>query len=101
MARAHSIEQNRSMKRIAKLTSAALAATVLLATAGCDSIRDYSVNSYQGVIPMNDFRGSGSVATSLPPETPNPSIPQPAPTAAPAAAASGGDFSKPATSPLK
>ena len=46
--------------------SAALAASILLATAGCDSIRDYSVNSYQGVIPMGNFSGwAGAFALAV------------------------------------
>jgi hypothetical protein len=77
------------MKRIAKLLSAAMAAFVVLGTTGCDTIRDYSVNSYQGVMPMSDYHPTGSVATTLTSDTPKPSVPAAAPTASPNAAASG------------
>jgi hypothetical protein len=77
------------MKRIAKLLSAASVAIVLLGTTGCDTIRDYSVNSYQGVLPMSDFRPTGSVPTTLTPDSPKPSVPAAAPAASPNAAASG------------
>jgi hypothetical protein len=76
------------MKRIGNLASAALAATILLATAGCDSIRDYSVSSYQGVLPMADFRPSGSVPMTLNQDTPKPSVPQTAASGSSAAASS-------------
>jgi hypothetical protein len=76
------------MKRVMNGLGAALCAGALLATIGCDSIRDYSVNSYQGVMPVNDFRPSGSIALSKMPDKPNPSVPVPPPEAAPAASAS-------------
>jgi len=73
------------MKRALNGLGAALCAGALLATIGCDSIRDYSVNSYQGVMPINDFR---PVATARMPDKPNLSVPLPPPEAAPAASAS-------------
>jgi hypothetical protein len=83
------------MKRIGKMLSAAMAVTALFGMTGCDTIRDYSVNSYQGVLPMGDFRPSGSIPTTMTPETPMPSVPTPAPTASPAAGASGTLTTKP------
>jgi|SwirhirootsSR2_FD_contig_81_255088_length_477_multi_3_in_0_out_0_2 hypothetical protein len=77
------------MKRALNGLGAALCAGALLATVGCDSIRDYSVSTYQGVMPVNDFRPSGAVAISKTnADMPRPSIPTPAPEAAPAASAS-------------
>jgi hypothetical protein len=77
------------MKRIGKLLSAAIAVTAFLGMTGCDTIRDYSVNSYQGVMPISDFRPSGSVPTTMTPDSPKPSVPTAPPAASPAAAASG------------
>src|SRR3954468_15332535 len=95
LARAHPV----IMKRTTSLLSAGCAAMILLATAGCDTIRDYSVNSYQGVLPTGDARGTGSVAPLAPlPETPKPSVPESVPAAAPAAEGSG---SSSPTSPTK
>jgi hypothetical protein len=76
-----------------KLILAAFASVMLFT--GCDTIRDYSVNSYQGVLPAGDMRGSGSVAAALPKEdSPKPSVPEPPVAAAPAA---GGSESNPTT----
>jgi hypothetical protein len=87
------------MKRVLKGLGAALCASVLLATIGCDHIRDYSVNSYQGVMPVGDFRPAGSVAAAqMQPNSPRPSIPAPPPEAAPAAAAATPSTTQPATS---
>jgi len=77
------------MKQIAKLLSGATAAIIVLGTTGCGSVRQYSVNSYQGVLPMNDFRPATSVSTTQTQETPKPSVPAAAPAASPNAAASG------------
>jgi hypothetical protein len=99
MARGHACAHPVTMKRKISLLSAGCAAMILFATAGCDTIRDYSVNSYQGVLPTGDARMSGSVAPTAPTaETPNPSIPERAPTAAPAAEGSG---TSSATAPTK
>jgi len=77
------------MKRALNGLGAALCAGALLATVGCEGIRDYSVNSYQGVMPAGDFRPSGSVAISrTTPDAPRPSVPTPPPEAAPAASVS-------------
>jgi hypothetical protein len=89
------------MKKTGKLLSAAVAATIILGTTGCDTVRDYSVNSYQGVMPMSDFRPNGSVPTTITQETPKPSVPTPAPTAAPAAGASGSSTTKPGDASTK
>jgi hypothetical protein len=92
-------EKQEYMKRVLNGLGAALGAGVLLATIGCDHIRDYSVNSYQGVMPVGDFRPAGSVAAArITPETPKPSVPDQPPEAAPAAAAPA-ETTKPASSP--
>ena len=83
------------MKKIGNFLSALMAAAIVFGTTGCDTIRDYSVNSYQGVMPMSDFRPSGSVAATVTEETPRPSVPAPAPAAAPNAAASGSGATQP------
>jgi hypothetical protein len=75
------------MKRALNGLGAALCAGALLATVGCESIRDYSVRTYQGVMPINDFRPAGSAALARA-DIPNPSVPVPPPEAAPAASAS-------------
>jgi len=75
------------MKRALNGLGAALCAGALLATVGCDSIRTYSVRTYQGVMPVNDFRPTGA-ATVARTDIPNPSVPTPPPEAAPAASAS-------------
>ena len=51
------------MKRIGKLAAAALGATMILAMTGC--VRDYSVSSYQGVMPIRDLQP----ILQLPPST--------------------------------
>lgn len=90
------------MKRILNGLGGALCAAVLLVTVGCDTIRDYSVNSYQGVMPVGDFRPGGSVAPARPTaDTPKPSVPTPAPEAAPAAAAPTATTTQPASSDSK
>jgi hypothetical protein len=95
-------KQTSFMKRIGHLVSAAAAAAILLATAGCDSIRDYSVNSYQGVLPMSDFRPSGTVPTTLTADSPKPSTPPSTPAASsPAAGNSAGEPTKPASDSSK
>jgi hypothetical protein len=88
------------MRRVLNGLGAALGACVLLATTGCDTIRDYSVNSYQGVMPAGDFRPSGSIAaTARTPDMPKPSVPTQPPEAAPAASgAAAGETTKPAES---
>lgn len=88
------------MKRLLNGLGAALCAGALLASVGCDTIRDYSVNSYQGVMPAGDMRPSGTiVAGRMTPDTPKPSVPTPAPEAAPAASTSPSpDTTKPADS---
>jgi len=73
------------MKKALKASRAALCVAALLATVGCDSIRDYSVRTYQGVMPINDFRPTGAVTARA--DIPNPSVPTPPPEAAPAASA--------------
>ncbi|HUS34466.1 MAG TPA: hypothetical protein VM680_03855 [Verrucomicrobiae bacterium] len=88
------------MRRVLNGLGGALCACALLATTGCDHIRDYSVNSYQGVMPAGDYRPTGSIASTLrTPDAPRPSVPAQPPEAAPAAAASaGGETTKPADS---
>jgi hypothetical protein len=87
------------MKRVKNGLGAALCAGALLATVGCDSIRDYSVNSYQGVMPVGDFRPAGSVVVAKTgPDMPKPSVPTPPPEAAPAAGATADSATKPADS---
>jgi hypothetical protein len=99
-----SVRINRSellnMKRIKTGLGAALCAGALLATVGCDHIRDYSVHSYQGVMPVGDFRPAGSIAAAPQRlDTPRPSVPAQPPEAAPAAsAATSGETTKPAES---
>jgi hypothetical protein len=74
------------MKRIQTILGGALAAAALFATTGCETIREYSVNSYQGVLPAGDSRASGSVTpTAVKDETPRPSVPEAPVTASPAA----------------
>jgi hypothetical protein len=75
------------MKRVLNGLGAALSAGALLATIGCESIRDYSVNSYQGVMPVSDTRPSGSLPANVNNNTPKPSVPPQPPEAAPSAAA--------------
>jgi hypothetical protein len=76
------------MKRVKNGLGAALGAAALFATVGCDHIRDYSVNSYQGVMPVGDFRPAGSVAIAQQrTDSPRPSVPVAPPEAAPAASA--------------
>jgi hypothetical protein len=87
------------MKRVKNSLGVALGAAALFATIGCDHIRDYSVNSYQGVMPVGDFRPAGSVAaTQASPNSPRPSIPTPPPEAAPAASTATPATTQPAAS---
>ncbi|MGZ5529839.1 MAG: hypothetical protein ACXWJB_14270 [Limisphaerales bacterium] len=53
------------MKRVKNCLGMVLATAALFATVGCDHIRDYSVNSYQGVMPVNDFRPAGSGTVTI------------------------------------
>jgi hypothetical protein len=87
------------MKRVLKGLGGALGACALLATVGCDHIRDYSVNSYQGVMPVGDFRPAGSVAAAQQPSNmPRPSVPTAPPEAAPAASTATPATTEPASS---
>jgi hypothetical protein len=87
------------MKRVKNSLGAALAAAALFATIGCDHIRDYSVNSYQGVMPTGDFRPAGSIAAaSQNPNSPRPSVPTQPPEAAPAASTATPSTTQPASS---
>ncbi len=49
------------MKKTFNKLGAALCACALLATVGCGSIREYSVNSYQGILPAADVTPWGSL----------------------------------------
>jgi hypothetical protein len=87
------------MKRVLNVVGGALGVAALIATIGCDHIRDYSVNSYQGVIPAGSMAAFGA---STPPrmtaQTPKPSVPTPAPEAAPSAGGTSAETTKPASS---
>lgn len=63
---------------------AAAGAVLLLGTTGCDSIREYSVNSYQGVLPMQDSRLSRGLTAG--PAAPAPKAPETTTAPAPAPA---------------
>ena len=78
------------MKIAFKKLGAALGAATLLAATGCDSIRDYSVNSYQGIMPVADMRPTGAMPpTTIEVVTVAPAAPLAVPAAeAPAAAPS-------------
>ncbi len=49
------------MKKPFHKLGAFLCAGALLATVGCDSVREYSVNSYQGILPAADLTPWGSL----------------------------------------
>jgi hypothetical protein len=73
------------MKHVAKTVAFTLSAAALVAITGCTNIREYSVSSYQGVLPVNDFRPTSVTAARVEPEMPKSSVPATPPTAAPAA----------------
>jgi len=77
-----------------------LGAVAIFCTVGCNGIREYSVRSYQGVLPMDDFRPPTTVTARLDSEKPNPSTPAAPPVAAPAApTAPAAEPAKPAETP--